>query len=120
MTRITKDIVLDMASFAEEISNGNVRYGYSRSDTDGTVFVDGIRQLVWRGKYASSKAFAYYFGSCLPYMDDITTEQRDKWDEFNNTYLAIESRSGVEREFHNGNGDALSRKASRFPRSDSR
>lgn len=68
--RITSDVVRALAGAADDVAPvaaqgpRKYRYGsvYTRSDTDGTVFVASHRQLVWRGRGAVRQAAAYYLG----------------------------------------------------------
>lgn len=61
--RFTGSVVTWAAEWASTVTNGAVRFGYVGGDLGyGVRYVDGVRQLVWLGRYGAREATAYYLG----------------------------------------------------------
>jgi hypothetical protein len=109
---IRESDVRNVAKFAERISGGKVKAAdHWHSNERGIVYMDGNSHLSWNGKGASSKAFAYYFGGCMPF---INADNRAEWRTFNAIYETIENRPGVNKAFHDGNAYGLYRKGGKL------
>lgn len=66
--RYTTDTVQAIAAAASEVTNNAFQFGYARGpESDGLVYVDGIQQLVWRGKDSGRQAAAYYAHGAYDY-----------------------------------------------------
>jgi hypothetical protein len=102
--RVTEKEVRTMSDLCSDISSGRFCAADSfPSNEKGVVYTDKHRAMTWNGDYASSQAFAYYFGAYMPFMSKATPE----WLVMNDVYSSIETRPGVNQYFHMGNSDAL-------------
>lgn len=67
--RFTQSVVLWAAAWAAETTGGTFKFGYVGGDLGyGTRYVDGVRHLVWLGRYGAREATAYYLAGGVAWL----------------------------------------------------